>query len=150
MDAEQIIPLARLFADAMNQLSFISAIVGGFAVALLAGLLGRDRSKLTQTTVVVLATAALLQISCTLYFALASFRMLTLTANGKYDELNQLVAGIDPSISPFVMAFFISFLLFFVGIALTGWIFGKKTGWAASAVAAMAFVLAFYGLQRIL
>lgn len=150
MDSEQIIPLARLFADAMNQLSFVSAIVGGLAIALLAGLLGRERTKLTQTTVGILATAALLQISCTLFFALTSFRMLTLTANGKYEELNQLVASIDPRLTPFVLSFFASFLLFFVGIALTGWLFGKKTGWVTSAMAALAFLLAFYGLQSVL
>jgi hypothetical protein len=150
MDSEQIIPLARLFADAMNQLSFVSAIVGGFAIALLAGVLGREKRPLTQWTVGVLSTAALLQISCTLFFTLASARILILSANKKWGPLNDLVAGIDPSLGPFIVAFFASFLLFFVGIALTGWLFGKRTGWVATGVATLAFGLAFFGLTRVM
>ncbi|NNE70907.1 MAG: hypothetical protein HKN29_11175 [Rhodothermales bacterium] len=146
MTPEEVIPIAQLFADAMNQLAFISAIVGGFAVALLAGVLGKEKRALTRWTVGVLSASALLQISCTLFFSLSSFRILTYTANNRMDDLNAFISGIDPQIGPFVIAFFLSFLLFFAGIALTGWFFGKRTGWAGTIISVLATCLAFYGL----
>lgn len=150
MEQEAIITIAQLFAEAMNQLAFISAIIGGFAVALLAGILTRERTPLSRWTVVTLSTTALLQISCTLFFALTSFRILTYTANRKFDQLEYLLGKIDPNLAPFVFAFFGSFLLFFGGIAMTGWLFGRKTGWITSGVAGVACALAFYGLTVVL
>ena len=150
MEPEAIQAIAQLFAEAMNQLAFISAIIGGFAVALLAGVLGRERSTLTRWTVGTLSAAALLQISCTMFFTMISFRILILSANRKFDELIKLIDGIDPSLTPFVIAFLGSFLLFFIGIALTGWLFGRITGWLASGVALVASILALYGLAVVM
>ncbi|MBO6577232.1 MAG: hypothetical protein JJ896_17700 [Rhodothermales bacterium] len=147
---DEMIALAQLFAEAMNQLSFIAALMGGFAIALLAGVITTEKTRLSRWTVSVLSASSLLLIACTLYLAMASFRILTRAANRDWEALSEVVASIDPTLMPFIGAFGVSFVLFFTGIALTGWIFGRKTGWTATLIAVLAFLLAFWGLVRVL
>jgi hypothetical protein len=142
-----ILSKVQMLSDSLNQLSFISALVGGFAIALLAGLLTMEQTRLSKAAIVVQSLVGLLQISCTLYFSLVSFRLLTWSANGNAAKVELLLNKLDPSLGPYVLAFFSSFPLFFTGVAITGWIFGKRIGWAVTIFSVVALLLALNGVR---
>lgn len=147
----RLIEIGQTLSSAINQLGFIAAIIGGFAIALVAGLMNSEKKRITNVTISILAATSLLQISCALFFSLVSFKILTLSANNKMNSLQELLGRVEISVSIglFSMVFFISILLFIVSIALSGWIRSKQVGIFTTAVATASFLLSFYGLSML-
>jgi hypothetical protein len=144
---DQVTTVASLLAESLNQLSFICALLGGFSVSLIAGLLTAEKNNISKWAAIVMGSVAVSQIGFTLFLSLSAFRIYTYTANQHYDKLQNLLTAFDSKLLPFIVIFFISIILFFMGISITGFLFGKKVGIAVSTISVLIFGIVFYSIS---
>lgn len=144
---ENTLQVATLLAESLNQLSFICALLGGFSIAFLAGLLAIEKQTLSKYIAIIMGSVAVSQIGFTLFLSLSAFRIYTYTANQQFDKLKFLLGSIDAKLFPFVIIFFTSIVLFFMGISLTGFLFGKKVGIILSTVSTVIFGIVVFSMS---
>jgi hypothetical protein len=144
---EQIVTVATLLAESLNQLSFVCALIGGFSIALIAGQLAMEKNRIAKFSALLMSIVAISQIGFTIFLSLSAFRIYTYTANRKLDLLEALINNFDKTLKPFVFTFFSSIILFFIGIAVSGFLFGKKVGIVVSISSGLLFLLLLFGLS---
>lgn len=138
---------ADFLASATNQLSFISALIGGFSISLIAGLFTLERKRVTDFTIAFLITSSLIQIGCTFFLSFLSFKILSLSGNQHYDKLNHFLKNIDPTLTTVIGLFLLSFYVFVVSIGLLGWIRSKKLGILSTSLAIIVTVVSIFGVR---
>ncbi len=140
---------AQFLADATNQISFISALIGGFSIALIAGLINTEKKRITDWSIGFLIISSIVQIGCTFFLSFLSFKILTLSGNANYKILNDFLAKMDPKLSVVIVAFLVSFYSFVVSIGLLGWIRSKKLGLLSTSVAVVVGLISIFGMRTL-
>ncbi len=130
-----------------KSIKFNFALIGGFSIALIAGLITLEKTRLNKVIMIVMSFVTVSQIGTTLFLALSSFRIYTYTANKNLDKLTMLMKNFDQTLTPFILVFFISVIAFFGGVSLTSWNYGKKVGIVVSILSALMFFLVLFGLS---
>jgi hypothetical protein len=138
---------AQFLASATNQFSFISALIGGFSIALIAGLINLERKRITDWSIGFLIVSSIVQIGCTFFLSFLSFKILTLSGNANYKVLNEFLSKIDPKLSLVIIAFLLSFYSFIISIGLLGWIRSKKLGILSSIVATVVGIISIFAMR---
>jgi len=103
---QNVVTVSTLLAEALNQLSFICALIGGFSIALIAGLITLEKTRLNKFIMIVMSFVTVSQIGTTLFLALSSFRIYTYKANKNLDKLTMLLKNFDQTHTPFILVFF--------------------------------------------
>lgn len=113
-----------------EQLTLVSALLGGFSFTFLGAILSKnDSNKLTSVMVVISALTATMFFLCTLGWALfggASIESLNELAISKHKYLFKI--------------FILGILLFNVLLAISGWIRSKNVGIVTTIIGVFAFV----------
>jgi len=113
-----------------EQLTLVSALLGGFAFTFLGAILSKiDSKKLTSVMVIISALTATMFFLCTLGWALfgkASIEDLNESAKSKHKYL--------------FMIFIFGIVLFNVLLAMSGWIRSKNVGIATTIIGVFAFL----------
>lgn len=101
-----------------KSIKFNFALIGGFSIALIAGLITLEKTRLNKVIMIVMSFVTVSQIGTTLFLALSSFRIYTYKANKNLDKLTMLLKNFDQTHTPFILVFFFSVIAFFGGISL--------------------------------
>jgi hypothetical protein len=137
-----VIPEAA--AEIQNQLAFVSAVLGGFSIALAIGLLQLPGGRRVTTWATGLAITS-------------ATALLVATVAGTFGAIwiaERPDLGPSPDTPPAVLtafrwagqAFMLGICLLLSSLGLSGWIRSRPLGWTTSVTSALAGVLIFYFL----
>ncbi|RMG40030.1 MAG: hypothetical protein D6732_03475 [Methanobacteriota archaeon] len=129
-------------AEAFNQLTTTSAVLGGFSFAFVGALLAvSNRNKPFKTTFIFTLAAATGFVLSSLGWSLIS---VWLNSPLNDSTANELPAFIITLHSPLSISFLLSILFFFYTIGSNGWIVSKKLGYYSTLLAALVTIIAMF------
>jgi hypothetical protein len=131
-------------AEIQNQLAFVSAVLGGFSIALAIGLLQlpQDRSFTTWATGLAITSAVALLVAT----VAGTFGAIWLAERPGLGRTPDMPAPLLTAFRWAAQALVLGICLLLSSLGLSGWIRSRALGWTTSVVSAFAAILIFYFL----
>lgn len=138
-----MMPKPELTAEIFRQLAFVSALVGGFAFAFVGVLLvAPHKSRIVSWTAGISMAASSGLVVCALGWSLGTSVVLVGGSMEAGAYKSALSASLNNMHLRLSLAFFVSILLFFTCLGLSGWIRSRNLGIASTCIAALAAIAA--------
>jgi len=134
-------------AEIQNQLAFVSAVLGGFSIALAIGLLqfSQDRKVTTWATgLAIMSSIALLVATVA-----GTFGAIWLAERPDLGRSPDMPSALLTAFRWAVQALMLGIYLLLASLGLSGWIRSRPLGWTTSVASALAGILIFYFLAAV-
>lgn len=131
-------------AEIQNQLAFVSAVLGGFAIALAVGLLQfpRDRGLTTWATGLAITSAVAFLVAT----VAGTFGAIWLAERPDLGRTPDMPPALLAALRWSAQALIVGIFLLLASLGLSGWIRSRFLGWTTSATSILAVVLILYFL----
>lgn len=134
-------------AEIQNQLAFVSAVLGGFAVALAIGLLQlpKSRSVVTWATGFAITSAVALLVAT----IAGTFGAIWLAERPALERTPTMPPALLTAFQWAAQALVLGICLLLSSLGISGWIRSRALGWTTSVVSVIAAMLIFYFLAAV-